>query len=221
VLSQSNAEEDYQEPDSQVERDEDFFEVIAKAHFPACSSDAASIESEQKEDGQRQRNDRIVAVEQAHHTYAHVKHVRDLGKKFVRELKKFLVNYHQLSGRKYKVLDVRGPGEARRRVRDGINAPANLPDSPRFVLTTAKHGKSGLACSRTGRLLRRQLRNNKFLKNIRARRSAYSDQRVLERQFCAPVLRWVVEIRDAARGQIPEQGRVVWLPTLVVSLADH
>jgi hypothetical protein len=35
-----------------------------------------------------------------------------LGKQFVRELEDFFVNYHELSGTKYRVLDVRGPGEA-------------------------------------------------------------------------------------------------------------
>ena len=46
----------------------------------------------------------------------------DLGKQFVRELEDFFVNYHGLSGKKYRVLDVKGPNEARRRIKDGIRA---------------------------------------------------------------------------------------------------
>ena len=78
------------------------------------------IEGEQGKKGQR--NDRIVAIEQANHSYAHIKHIDDLGKKFVKELEEFFVNYHQLTGKSYRVIDVRGPGEARRRIDDGIKA---------------------------------------------------------------------------------------------------
>jgi hypothetical protein len=30
----------------------------------------------------------------------------------VKELEDFFVNYHELSGKQYRILDVRGPGEA-------------------------------------------------------------------------------------------------------------
>jgi hypothetical protein len=36
----------------------------------------------------------------------------------VRELEEFFVNYHELSNQKYKIIDVRGPGEACRRIED-------------------------------------------------------------------------------------------------------
>jgi inorganic pyrophosphatase len=74
------------------------------------------IEGEQKEGKKRVRNDRIVAVEDGNHSYAAIKHVDDLGKPFVRELEEFFVNYHELSGNQFKILDVRGPREARRRI---------------------------------------------------------------------------------------------------------
>jgi inorganic pyrophosphatase len=56
------------------------------------------------------------------HSYAHVKHIDDLGKKFVKELEQFFVFYHQLTGKEYRILDVKGPGEARRRIKDGMRA---------------------------------------------------------------------------------------------------
>jgi inorganic pyrophosphatase len=80
------------------------------------------IEGEQGQKKKKERNDRVVAVEQENHSYAHVKHVDDLGKTFVKELEEFFVNYHKLSGEKYSILDVRGPGEARRRIQDGMRA---------------------------------------------------------------------------------------------------
>jgi inorganic pyrophosphatase len=80
------------------------------------------IEAEQGEKKKTVRNDRIIAVEEQNHSYAKVKHVDDLGKQFVKELEEFFVDYHKLSGEKYKVLDVKGPGEARRRVKAGVKA---------------------------------------------------------------------------------------------------
>lgn len=56
------------------------------------------------------------------HSYAHIKHVRDLGKHFIRELENFFVNYHELTGKKYKILDMKGPAEAWHRIDDGIKA---------------------------------------------------------------------------------------------------
>jgi len=80
------------------------------------------IEGEQGKKKDPERNDRIIAIEQASHSFADIRHVRDLGKQFVRELEDFFVNYHELSGTKYRVLDVRGPGEAEKRIKDGIRA---------------------------------------------------------------------------------------------------
>jgi inorganic pyrophosphatase len=68
------------------------------------------------------RNDRIIAVEEANHSYAHVHHAKELGKKFINELEEFFVNYHNLQGKKFRVLDVKGPSEARRRIEDGMKA---------------------------------------------------------------------------------------------------
>ena len=83
------------------------------------------IEGEQGEKKKRVRNDRIIAVEQENHSYAHVKRVDDLGKKFVRELEQFFVNYHALSGEEYTILRVKGRAEARRRIKDGMRGNKN------------------------------------------------------------------------------------------------
>ena len=80
------------------------------------------IEGEEGSKKNTERNDRIVAIEQANHSYAHIQHIDDLGKKWVKELEEFFVNYHELTGKQYRILDVRGPGEARRRIGDGIKA---------------------------------------------------------------------------------------------------
>jgi len=50
-----------------------------------------------------------------------VKTIDDLGKQFCRELEEFFVNYHELSGAKYRVLDVKGPDKARKLVEASCN----------------------------------------------------------------------------------------------------
>jgi inorganic pyrophosphatase len=74
------------------------------------------IRGEQRDGKEKTRNDRIVAVQQDTHSYSAFTHIRDLGKPFVRELEEFFVTYHRLSGKQFKVLDVQGPREARRRI---------------------------------------------------------------------------------------------------------
>jgi inorganic pyrophosphatase len=78
------------------------------------------IEGEQGSKKDRERNDRIVAIERDNHRFADIHHLKDLGKEFVRELEEFFVNYHDLSGEKYRILDVKGPREATKRIDDGI-----------------------------------------------------------------------------------------------------
>ncbi len=104
----------------------DVLVLMDEPAYPGClikCKPVGIIEGEQGENKKDvERNDRVVAIELQNHTYAHVKHIDDLGKQFVKELEDFFVNYHELSGKQYRVLDVRGPGEARRRIKDGMRA---------------------------------------------------------------------------------------------------
>jgi inorganic pyrophosphatase len=69
-----------------------------------------------------ERNDRIVAIENANHSFADVRHVNDLGKDFVHELEDFFVNYHELTGEKYRILGAKGPAAARKQLKAGMRA---------------------------------------------------------------------------------------------------
>jgi inorganic pyrophosphatase len=80
------------------------------------------IEGEQGEKKDFERNDRIVAVEQNNHELAFVKHIDDLGKKFIEEVEKFFVNYHEMSGKEYRILDAKGPKQARKRIKEAMRA---------------------------------------------------------------------------------------------------
>src|SRR5579863_3111419 len=93
----------------------DVLVLMDEPAFPGCLLKCrviGIIEGLQGKGKEAERNDRIIAIEEANHSYAHVRHVQELGKKFVKELEEFFVNYHALEGKKYRILDVRGPAEA-------------------------------------------------------------------------------------------------------------
>jgi inorganic pyrophosphatase len=101
----------------------DVLVLMDEPAFPGCLLKCRAIgviEGQQGKKKNGERNDRVVAIEEANHSFAHVHHVKQLGKKFVRELEEFFVNYHRLQGEKYRILDVKGPAEARRRIADGV-----------------------------------------------------------------------------------------------------
>jgi inorganic pyrophosphatase len=72
------------------------------------------IEGEQTEDGQRERNDRLVAVAKHNHTNSDLKDISELNQALLKELGEFFVNYHKQDGSKFKVLGTKGPKEAAR-----------------------------------------------------------------------------------------------------------
>jgi inorganic pyrophosphatase len=75
------------------------------------------IEGEQQEkDGKKQRNDRLLAVESGSHFYSEIKHVDELPRQLLREIGEFFVNYHRLDGRRFRVIGVKGPVEARKHI---------------------------------------------------------------------------------------------------------
>jgi inorganic pyrophosphatase len=103
----------------------DVLVLMDEPAFPGCLLKCriiGIIEGVQGKKKNSERNDRIIAIEEANHSYAHVRHVKELGKKFVKELEEFFVNYHALQGEQYRILDVKGPGEARRRIDEGIKS---------------------------------------------------------------------------------------------------
>jgi inorganic pyrophosphatase len=103
----------------------DVLVLMDEPAFPGCLLKCrviGIIEGEQSSKKEKERNDRVIAIEQANHSYAHVDHIDDLGKTFIHELEEFFVDYHKLSNDEYRILDIRGPGEARRRIKKGMRA---------------------------------------------------------------------------------------------------
>lgn len=103
----------------------DVLVLMDEPAFPGCALKCrlvGIIEGEQGTKKKMKRNDRIVAVERGNHSFDDIKVVDDLGEKFLDELEEFFVNYHELSGQQFRVIDVRGPKQARKRVEDGVRA---------------------------------------------------------------------------------------------------
>lgn len=101
----------------------DVLVLMDEPAFPGCVLSCRPIgviEGEQGDKKNEERNDRIIAVEKDAHSWADIKTINDLGKEFCRELEEFFVNYHKLSGEKYRVLGVKGPDHARKLVKSGM-----------------------------------------------------------------------------------------------------
>ena len=101
----------------------DVLVLMDEPAFPGCVLKCrliGVIEGEQTTKNGKERNDRIVAIEDGNHSWADIKHIDDLGKQFRRELEEFFVNYHRLSDEKYRVLAVKGPGSARKLIKGGL-----------------------------------------------------------------------------------------------------
>jgi inorganic pyrophosphatase len=89
----------------------DVLVLMDEPAFPGCALMArliGVIEGEQTDKKQTTRNDRLVAVADAAHMWANTKSIKDLPRKALKEVEEFFVNYHELQGKKYKLLAVRG-----------------------------------------------------------------------------------------------------------------
>jgi inorganic pyrophosphatase len=80
------------------------------------------IEGEQLDGKDKIRNDRLVAVAEANHMYANVRKLKDLPTKWLDELQDFFVNYHDLEGKKYRLLGCKGAGVALRLIKEAQKA---------------------------------------------------------------------------------------------------
>ena len=75
--------------------------------FPGCLVPSRLIgvmEGEQLDGKKKVRNDRLIAVSVLSHEYKDWNKLKDLPDHFVTELEAFFVNYHNLEGKKYKLL---------------------------------------------------------------------------------------------------------------------
>ncbi len=91
--------------------------LMDESAFPGCLIESrliGVIEGEQQKNGQKERNDRLVAVAVESHRHSDLKDISNLNPTLVKELEHFFVNYHQIRGSSFKVLGVKGPQKAAR-----------------------------------------------------------------------------------------------------------
>lgn len=103
----------------------DVLVLMDEPAFPGCLLRArliGVIEGEQQDGGKPIRNDRLVAVADANHSYTKIKRLKDLPREFVKELETFFVDYHKLEGKTYKLLGCKGPAAAQTLVKQAQKA---------------------------------------------------------------------------------------------------
>jgi len=80
--------------------------------FPGCLVECkviGAIESEQQEQGRRNRNDRLVAVAEQSLLYSDIKTIKDMNPKVLQQIEAFFVNYQKVRGIKVTILGHAGP----------------------------------------------------------------------------------------------------------------
>jgi inorganic pyrophosphatase len=99
----------------------DVLVLMEEPAFPGCLVRCrllgAILGEQEDEDEGVVRNDRLVAVEAGNERYNDFRRISDLSDKFLEELEAFFVNYHQLSGKKYRIIKTVGPNKARKLTR--------------------------------------------------------------------------------------------------------
>lgn len=75
---------------------------------------------DQQKHNRKTRNDRLLAIERSNHEYAEITDINQLDKTLLHELESFFVNYHQMEGKKYKILGLSGPKVARKLLKKAI-----------------------------------------------------------------------------------------------------
>ncbi len=84
--------------------------------FPGCivpSRLIGVIEAEQTEDGETQRNDRLLAVAANSAAHRSIRQLNDLSQDLVAQIEHFFVSYNQMKGKRFKVKRRAGGKRAR------------------------------------------------------------------------------------------------------------
>ena len=83
------------------------------------------IEAEQSENGDKIRNDRIVAVAKDSRVHSDIKKPRDLNENMLNEVERFFTNYNQEHGKGFKVLGLKGEDTARKLIKKSATKNGN------------------------------------------------------------------------------------------------
>lgn len=78
------------------------------------------IEATQTEDGEVERNDRLVAVADEAHDYRDLTSLKEMNANLLSELEHFFTSYNEMKGKEFKLLAHRGPSTAKKLLKEGI-----------------------------------------------------------------------------------------------------
>lgn len=98
--------------------------------FSGCVMDCRIIGAfkvvQQERNGERMRNDRLIAVPEVSQRYADVTSLGDLSKTIVEQAIAFFTSYNQLAGKKFNLLEKYGAGKAFQLIeKSRVNLPMN------------------------------------------------------------------------------------------------
>src|ERR1700733_13990954 len=102
---------------------EDVLILMDEPTFTGCVIQTRLIgvmEAEQTEDGKTERNDRLIAVAAQSRDYSEMKSLQDLNSNMLKEIEKFFITYNKEKGKKFRVLRMRGPGQALKMVKRSL-----------------------------------------------------------------------------------------------------
>lgn len=103
---------------------EDILILMDEPTFSGCvvpSRLVGVMEAEQTEtNGKSERNDRLIAVAAQSRDYSEVRDLDDLNKNLLKEIEQFFINYNKERGKRFRVLQVRGPRQALKLVKKSL-----------------------------------------------------------------------------------------------------
>jgi inorganic pyrophosphatase len=77
------------------------------------------IEAEQTEDGQTERNDRLIAVAEHSHQHPDIRSLKEMNERLVDEIEHFFVSYNEMANKEFTPLGRYGPHRAESLVKQG------------------------------------------------------------------------------------------------------
>lgn len=103
---------------------EDILILMDEPTFSGCvvaSRLIGVMEAEQTEtNGKSERNDRLIAVAAHSRDYSEVRSLDDLNKNMLKEIEQFFINYNEERGKRFRVLQMRGPRQALKLVKKSL-----------------------------------------------------------------------------------------------------
>jgi inorganic pyrophosphatase len=102
---------------------EDILIIMDEPTFTGCVVPCRLLgvmEATQTDDGETERNDRLIAVADHSRDYSEAKSLEDLSSNMLKEIEQFFITYNKEKGKKFKVLRMRGPGQALKLVKKSL-----------------------------------------------------------------------------------------------------